>query len=371
MSADTIGSQMQTDIFTTLLVFLSSLNREIVKSTLGAAKLAIHTLPADLLRPHLSSLVPTPGVVTRSQESFQGKSEEQAFKVATGVAFEDVLYGSESELDESDDEEQVRREGSSKRKGSDHGLSLRVDDDESMRLLQGAASRMTNAKTDRRRKPGQDANRFKTDEESGKLVVPAEESDSDIKVSARKAAKDVVGNAYKESVTSADGFVRGPNGRIKFNKDTKKRSNVPLCSSRSSNSLPTLSSCSSATPVYQQWPSWEGSTRLIEQTHRCIPSYSSPSSRDLRSEGSSWHVPFIPGGGITHRLLSSIPDSWQIPTVCLLQYAMEGDNRLDAQLLATVAAKALGSTTVISTWTQPKAWAHGLFGTPHDQTLYG
>ncbi|KAG6369546.1 PAC2 family-domain-containing protein [Boletus reticuloceps] len=110
---------------------------------------------------------------------------------------------------------------------------------------------------------------------------------------------------------------------------------------------------------------------LASLTDLPVPPYSSPLPRDLRSEGSSWPVPFIPGGGITYRLLSSIPDSWQIPTVGLLQYAMEGDNRLDAQLLATVAAKALGSTAVISTWTQPTAWVHGLFGTPHDQTLYG
>lgn len=55
------------------------------------------------------------------------------------------------------------------------------------------------------------------------MVVPAEESDSDIEISARKAATDVAGNAYRESITSVDGFVRGPNGRIKFNKDTKKR----------------------------------------------------------------------------------------------------------------------------------------------------
>lgn len=34
---------------------------------------------------------------------------------------------------------------------------------------------------------------------------------------------DVGGAAYKESITSVDGFTRGPNGRIKFNKDTKKR----------------------------------------------------------------------------------------------------------------------------------------------------
>lgn len=63
--------------------------------------------------------------------------------MATGDAFEDVLYGSESELDESDGEEQVQHEGSSKRKGGDHGLRLRVDDDEPMDLLQGAVSRMT------------------------------------------------------------------------------------------------------------------------------------------------------------------------------------------------------------------------------------
>lgn len=56
--ADTIGSEMQIEIFMTLLVFLSSSNREIIKSTLGYVKLAVHTLPADLLRPHLSNLVP-------------------------------------------------------------------------------------------------------------------------------------------------------------------------------------------------------------------------------------------------------------------------------------------------------------------------
>lgn len=57
-AADTIDSKMQTEIFSTLLVFLSSSNREIVKSTLGYVKLAIHTLPTDLLRDHLIRLVP-------------------------------------------------------------------------------------------------------------------------------------------------------------------------------------------------------------------------------------------------------------------------------------------------------------------------
>jgi ribosomal RNA-processing protein 12 len=49
---------MHTEILTTLLVFISSANREIVKSILGFVKLSIHTLPADLLRPHLPTLVP-------------------------------------------------------------------------------------------------------------------------------------------------------------------------------------------------------------------------------------------------------------------------------------------------------------------------
>lgn len=48
---------MYSEIFSTLLIFVSSNNREIVKSTLGYIKLAIHTMPVDLLRPHLKPLV--------------------------------------------------------------------------------------------------------------------------------------------------------------------------------------------------------------------------------------------------------------------------------------------------------------------------
>ena len=48
---------MHNEIFTTLLVFLSSPNREIVKSTLGFVKLAVHTLQIETLRPHLKDTV--------------------------------------------------------------------------------------------------------------------------------------------------------------------------------------------------------------------------------------------------------------------------------------------------------------------------
>lgn len=55
---DTISAQMHNEILSTMLVFLTSTNREIVKSILGFVKLVIHTLPADLIRPHLKDLVP-------------------------------------------------------------------------------------------------------------------------------------------------------------------------------------------------------------------------------------------------------------------------------------------------------------------------
>ena len=55
---DAISANMLNEIFSTLLVFLSSANREIVKSTLGFVKLAIHTLPETVIQPQLPQLVP-------------------------------------------------------------------------------------------------------------------------------------------------------------------------------------------------------------------------------------------------------------------------------------------------------------------------
>lgn len=74
---------------------------------------------------------------------------------------------------------------------------------------------VVDAKGGKRRKPGQDAAHFKTDDETGKMVIDDEGADTE--------DGGVPDDAYKESLTSADGFTRGPNGRIKFNKDTKKR----------------------------------------------------------------------------------------------------------------------------------------------------
>lgn len=195
---------MHTEILSTLLVFLTSNNREIVKSTLGYIKLSIHTMPLALLQPHLPSLVPAllkwshdhknhfkakvrhifERMIRRfgfdevykcasSQEDGDGVEEArkvlvnikkrkerakrkkgraaanedgededdgEATKPATGDAFEDVLYGSESELEDSDDDEPESK--GAKKKGNG-GARLRVDDDEPMDLLSGAASKIT------------------------------------------------------------------------------------------------------------------------------------------------------------------------------------------------------------------------------------
>ncbi|KAJ3866599.1 NUC173-domain-containing protein [Lentinula novae-zelandiae] len=272
---DALSNTMKNEIFTTLIVFLSSANREIVKSVLGYIKLSIHTYPVDLVQPHLKELVPA--LLTWShdhknhfkskvrhiferllrrfswEEVYSAAGEEEASKVlvnirkrkerakrkkankedddeevpetkaTAGDAFEDILYGSESEVDASDDDEGAGRKPSqlrTKSKKQSQGMRLRLDDDEPMDLLQGVASRITSASSNRRRKPGQDAAHFKTDEDTGKMVI--DQSDDEDAVP-HQASNDVSGTAYRESITSVDGFTRGPNGRVKFNKDTKKR----------------------------------------------------------------------------------------------------------------------------------------------------
>lgn len=57
-----------------------------------------------------------------------------------------MLYGSESEPDDSDEEGEAPQRSANagkQRKGGDYAARLRVDDDEPMDLLAGAASRIT------------------------------------------------------------------------------------------------------------------------------------------------------------------------------------------------------------------------------------
>jgi proteasome assembly chaperone 2 len=80
-------------------------------------------------------------------------------------------------------------------------------------------------------------------------------------------------------------------------------------------------------------------------------------------------VPFIPGGGLTRRIVTSIPRGWATPIASLLQFVIEGDNGSDAKFLASVVSKALDLG--VTQWHTPSAWDVGLFGSPHEQDLYG
>jgi len=102
-----------------------------------------------------------------------------------------------------------------------------------------------------------------------------------------------------------------------------------------------------------------------------IPEYTSPVMQ-YPPPGDEVVIPPIPGGGLTRRFLSSISDNdpkWSIPVAALLQFVIEGDNRADANLFAVVVAKVLALD--IRNWKQPTSWMQGLFGTAHDQSLYG
>jgi len=126
------------------------------------------------------------------------------------------------------------------------------------------------------------------------------------------------------------------------------------------------------TPTYQIYPEHNpifAGTPLQRLSSLAIPTYTSPIRHELEQSKDNLPIPFIPGSGLTRRILSSIPQGWNIPIACLLQFVLEGDNRADAGLFASVIAKVMDKD--VPQWRQPDSWRAGLFGTPHDQTLYG
>jgi proteasome assembly chaperone 2 len=95
-------------------------------------------------------------------------------------------------------------------------------------------------------------------------------------------------------------------------------------------------------------------------------------------------VPFIPGGGLTRRLLSALSSPFptdsdsnadtpaRVPTAALLHFVLEGDNRADAGVLATAVAHAVGIVDQLPPggWRAPASWRAGLFGGAVEGVLY-
>lgn len=191
---DSIPAEMLNELVATVVVFVASKNREIVKSALGFVKVAVVALPEEAMRPHLPALVPallgwvhdhknhfklkTVHIFERMIRKFgyqdvysqagdtdakkvlehikkkkdrakkqkmakaaraeEGDEEqEDAPRRAAGSAFEDALYGSDS--DESDAEDagprKVGAPGGPKSRGAGAGAYIQEDEGEPMDLL--------------------------------------------------------------------------------------------------------------------------------------------------------------------------------------------------------------------------------------------
>lgn len=84
-------------------------------------------------------------------------------------------------------------------------------------------------------------------------------------------------------------------------------------------------------------------------------------------------LPVIPGSGVTRKLVSSLSPEFPCMGV-ILEYVLEGDNRADAALLASALSRSLHKElgmTENERWKEPPSWQQGLFGTAHDQSLFG
>lgn len=77
------------------------------------------------------------------------------------------------------------------------------------------------AANSRRRKPGQEASKFKTDADTGKLMINDDSGDEG-KPSTAPHEMDLEGRAYQDQLTTTEGQTRGSRGQVVFNKDTKR-----------------------------------------------------------------------------------------------------------------------------------------------------
>ncbi|BEI80482.1 hypothetical protein CcaverHIS002_0110110 [Cutaneotrichosporon cavernicola] len=269
---DDVSNDLISELVATIVVFVGSKNREIVKSALGFVKVAVVALPINTVEPHLDALVPALlGWVHDHKNHFKSKTvhifermirkfgydvvyknapaggerkvlenikrrkdrakrkkaaaengdddDEGKPKQSSGNAFDDILYNSDSDL-ESDGEEEARpiKPPLSKRQRKAAAAAaaagqtfIRNEGDEPMDLLsRSIAGGVTSAD------PSAASRKRKPGQDaahfktdrSGKLVIED--------VGAGE------GTAYMAAMRSVDGATRDARGGLKFNKNTKR-----------------------------------------------------------------------------------------------------------------------------------------------------
>lgn len=168
-----------------------------------------------------------------TEEADAKKSTKPLYMQTTfGSAYEDALYGSESDLSDDDDDQEegegkVQTKKSNKKKqGAD--AWIKEDGDTPLDFLdRTVVSRVTasHPSTQTARKVKDLSSAFKTSSD-GKLVI--DDSDSEAGEAETEEADeeqmelDQAENNYLESLKSLDGFTRGQGGKIKFNKTNKR-----------------------------------------------------------------------------------------------------------------------------------------------------
>lgn len=280
---DDISNDLISELVATIVVFVGSKNREIVKSALGFVKVAVVALPIDTVEPHLDALVPALlGWVHDHKNHFKSKTvhifermirkfgydvvyknapqggerkvlenikrrkdrakrkkaatengdedDEGKLKQTSGNAFDDILYNSDSDLesDGEDDQRPIKPLSKRQRKAAAAAAAagqtyIRNEGDDPMDLLSrsiaGGVTHADPAAAARKRKPGQDAAHFKTDR-SGKMVIE-ESGDEDDGMDAKRGGAGE-GSAYMTAMRGVDGATRNARGGLKFNKNTKR-----------------------------------------------------------------------------------------------------------------------------------------------------
>ncbi|KAG8898606.1 hypothetical protein FRB99_007332 [Tulasnella sp. 403] len=284
---DSISTKMQSDVTSAMIAFIASTNREIVKAALGYVRVAVVGLANATVQPYLGELVPAllgwthdkknpfkttvlrvlslmvkkygydevcagaakdenAGVLVyvrkrmerarkrRAQRARRAEEEEDSDeprpKVSIGNAFEDVLYGTDSD-DTSDEEGQkqpTQKAKPAKAKTAQREPRLRIDDDDPLDLVHGMTSHVTTVAPTRRRKPGQDAAHFQVEDDTGKIVIEDEQTKLQPTLEEPAAGENLDGQAYMENLISVDGQSRTATGVVKFHKNTKKRRAMEL-----------------------------------------------------------------------------------------------------------------------------------------------
>jgi ribosomal RNA-processing protein 12 len=269
-----------TEMASTMDLFLTSNNREIVRSVLGFVKVSVISLPLDMMLPRLKTLIPNLMVWSHEHKAHfrakvkhilermirrfgydaverntpdddkkliinirKTKERRKRKKEAEGdeemeedapkrraskfeTEFDEAIYGSESEdgSDVSDDETMGKRKAREKKKKGE--TFIVEDEDEPLDLLdRKALANISTTKPQKTKRPRRNTP-AKTNED-GKLMLGDSGDDDavmmDLSVEGDKGGDKLGGiNAYMDAIKGKDVVQRGQRGRLKFSNKMQK-----------------------------------------------------------------------------------------------------------------------------------------------------